>query len=117
MNTHVIRRDQYNMVVQKINEFGLEKQVGLYIMKLGADGKTYKAKIEWVETNVAVAMEPTIVERVGMFEKSSLEYAIQNAIPAPIKTSIEGKLEATERHLEDMRKIVFEIPTETTKEK
>lgn len=30
-----------------------------------------------------------------------------NSVPSPKRDFIEGKLEATEKHLEDMRKIVF----------
>lgn len=86
-------------------------------MKHGSDGKVYQAKIEWVEVNpLTNGGEPSIVEHVGMVEKSSLEIAIQNASePVPVD-SLAGKLEATEKHLEDMRKIAFEILTETIRE-
>jgi hypothetical protein len=85
-------------------------------MKHGSDGKVYQAKIEWVEVEQFTTSEPSIVEHVGMIEKSSLEIAIQNASePVPVD-SLAGKLKATEKHLEDMRKIAFEITTENIRE-
>ncbi|NRA76831.1 MAG: hypothetical protein HRU18_01375 [Pseudoalteromonas sp.] len=109
MNSHVFKRDRYSILVQKIDKFALSKQVGLYIVKEGADGKYYRAKIDWEEIDsFAGELPPAITEVVGAMEQSSLEESIK-AVAVP-KTNTEAELEATKKHLEDMRQLVFEEP-------
>lgn len=124
MQERIIRNDIYGITIQNLNELGmLNQQTAMYIMKNGADGKLYNAKIEWVEVEAnTTPIEPAILERSRHVDGSSLKDAIVKAVEdsklIKKQSPLDGELKATKQHLEDMRKLVFEeqVVTHITKE-
>lgn len=94
----------------------------LMLLRKNINGKDFVAKIDWVEDD-----ESRFVRPVPMSEEKGLTLILEedeqdkffNQLVQDLKDmkiidksvevrSLEGKLEATEKHLEDMRKLVFE---------
>lgn len=90
----------------RIIDSGYKLTKDVFIFRQTFDGKTETLGGEIFGMG-AMPMKPTIElddEQLQAFANALNELGI-----SPQKEFVEGKLEATEKHLEDMRKLVFKI--------
>ena len=92
----------------KIVDVGYKLEKDIYIYRIGYDGMTEMLDGEKFLKGI-VPIKPTLSLTNYQLEKLSEEISKQGI--SPRKEFVSGKLEATEKHLEDMRKLVFADPT------
>lgn len=96
----------------------------LFLLRKNVGGKNYVAKIDWKEEDQTRFINPRLMSEedgLTLVIEESEQKRFFNDLIKDLKNlgvlddsvevkSLEGKLEATEKHLEDMRKLVFEEP-------
>jgi len=88
----------------KIVDPGYKLAKDIYIFSKGFDGKIEMLSGEIVD-NGAIPVKPTLELTDDQLRKFA--EAINKQGINPQKEFVEGKLEATEKHLEDMRTLIF----------
>ena len=89
----------------RIVDVGYKLEKDIYIFRQRFDGKAETLNGE-VFTVGELGMKPTLSLTNDQLRALTIE--IENQGISPTKEFTTGKLEATEKHLEDMRKLVFE---------
>ena len=97
------------MKVQVFNRFDINQ---MSIVVLSDDGDRYNFKTKSFDVRTCRYEELTddnqILIPIDMYKEIAMVIKKDNSVPDPEKSFCEGKLEATESHLADLQKLVFE---------